>query len=581
MNIDRFSVRSRPYSDESLSSYLLRLSKANGLSLLSLLNSIKTSGGHYIQQNDISLLDFAPKSLIDTNHLAKIVDLPEEQLLRLTFYFALKTFCSGEEVERSRFISGMIRGRTSYCSKCLEENLYFRLIWKIQDIDVCLSHGISLTEKCCSCGSLIKYGSDLNRCFLCGSKLSNIRTDKKRSVKELEHQVWLQQAWNTLLNSTHHYINPSDVAMRILYILNFQQPVFQRENVEENGLPNLASLLQHARNSLSHKRTLHLSFILETLYENNLTMGEFLNMNIPQNFKDSIRQEVVPKYDKYFCIAPWCSSYGNPGSLIKTGTSLKKLTSGEIRYYYLACKRCGCEYAINEAGELTERTYFIEGYDRLKDIILAEKSVKRMAAKSGFTEDKVKRCLAYFKTRNMFSEANTTSNLDSTLINDFIHALQNGQTIKEIQNWNRWENYIHFLLHRFHPDVILALIQLKRPRSSNNDSAINRERVHQVLLQMLKEDIDITISSVSNMVGVCPETLRNWGCNQDIARAKKEQNEKRKQQMKNDLYTSIDHYIEVHKKVSIYTSELYKHLGKQRTVLWRVAPEITSYVTER
>lgn len=98
---------------------------------------------------------------------------------------------------------------------------------------------------------------------------------------------------------------------------------------------------------------------------------------------------------------------------------------------------------------------------------------------------------------------------------------------------------------------------------------------------MLKEDIDITISSVSNMVGVCPETLRNWGCNQDIARAKKEQNEKRKQQMKNDLYTSIDHYIEVHKKVSIYTSELYKHLGKQRTVLWRVAPEITSYVTER
>jgi hypothetical protein len=56
MDYNKLSIRSRPFPDEGLSSYLLRLSKANGLSLLSLLNSIKTSRCHYVQQNDIGLL---------------------------------------------------------------------------------------------------------------------------------------------------------------------------------------------------------------------------------------------------------------------------------------------------------------------------------------------------------------------------------------------------------------------------------------------------------------------------------------------------------------------------------------------
>jgi hypothetical protein len=50
--------------------------------------------------------------------------------------------------------------------------------------------------------------------------------------------------------------------------------------------------------------------------------------------------------------------------------------------------------------------------------------------------------------------------------------------------------------------------------------------------------------------------------------------------MKRNLYISIEQYFEMHKNAVIYISEIYKYIGKQRTVLWRVAPEITSYVTE-
>ncbi len=584
MDCNKLSVRSRPFPDEALSSYLFRLSKANGLSLLSILNSIKTSRGHYVQQNDIGLLDFSPKSVVDTKRLAKMVDLPEEKLLSLSFYYALKTFCSSDSVERSRVFSGMIRDHKYYCPKCLEEKLYFKLIWKIQDVNVCVVHGIPLLRRCYSCGSLLKlHESALIRSCQCRFKLSCLENGKAISTTELEHQAWLYQAWNTLLKSGY-FLNSFDVAIRILYILNFRQTVFDREKVDMvsiNSSLSLATLLQHARGSLSQKRTLHFSFILNTLYDTQITMDEFLSMDIPQNFIDSIRQEVVPKYDQLFCIAPWCSSYMNSGTLVKTGTSLRRLTSGELRYYYLACKKCGCEYALNKKGEITERTYFIKAYNRLKDIVFAEKSVKRLASELGFSEDKVKRCLAYFQSRNIFSEADKRTNLDFTLLNDFVNALEKGKTIKEIQTWNRWGSYNHFLLHRFHSNVIQALIQFKRPRSCYNDSAVNRERVHQVLLQMLKEDLDITISSVSDMVGVCPETLRNWGCNEDIASAKSNQKEKRIQQMKNSLYNSIDSYLESHKQETVFSDDLYEYLGKKRTVLWRIAPEITSYVTSR
>lgn len=583
MDIKRFSVRTRPCLDESLSSYLNRLSKANGLSLLSLLNSFKISRGHFVQQNDLGLLDFAPNSIIDIDQLSKWVNLPNEQLLQLSFYYALKTFCQDSSVEKSRFISGMIRERAYYCPECLEKKPYSRLTWKIKDINICVFHGTRLIDKCCRCGSKINLHDEinLNRCTQCGNKLSTSRIDKEITKNELDFHNWLLQSWKTLLRPKHYFIDSSTVAMRVLYILNSKQSIIQEENLDEKSISNLATLLQHARNSLSHKRTLHLSILLTILYEEQLTMDEFLVMNLPHKFIDSIRQKNVPRHEQYFCIALWCQNYRVAGSLTKTGTSLKRLTSGETHYYYLVCKKCGCQYAINEDGEFIERTYYIESYNRLKDLILKEKSIRGLATLTGYSEDKIKRCLAYFNTRNIFIQQDTTLNLDRNLITLFVNALHCGQTIKEIQKWDKWEDYNHFLIHRYHLDVILAKFEIKRTRSSSNESALFRERVQQVLIEMLQDDIDITIDAVSKKIGVSPETLRNWECNQDIARVKREQNELRKQRIKSGLYTIIDRYIELHKQSVIYSSEIYKYMGKQRTVLCRMAPEITSYVTER
>ena len=57
---DKLTVRFKPFKDESLISYFIRLSEKNGVSLLPLLNSIKEIDGDYIQFSEIDIIDKIP-----------------------------------------------------------------------------------------------------------------------------------------------------------------------------------------------------------------------------------------------------------------------------------------------------------------------------------------------------------------------------------------------------------------------------------------------------------------------------------------------------------------------------------------
>lgn len=265
------------------------------------------------------------------------------------------------------------------------------------------------------------------------------------------------EALRTLLWPGGFYIQSHDVAMRLLYLLSGRQPHFNRQ-LAEVALPStLPKLLQHARESLSQKRTLHLSFLLNTLHEHHVSMPEFLQTTVPDSFLKSVRQGVVRRAEQLACLAPWCNGYRQPGSLVKTGTTLKRRKSGETLLYYLACNECGCEYAIYEDGELKERTYFIEGYQALKETNAPLGGLKRLTRSIGFTEDKTRRCLAYFCTRNQFVDPSAIPfEVDTSLLERVLNDTRKGTKLKVIQQWKCWESYQQFLVYRFHPEVMRA-----------------------------------------------------------------------------------------------------------------------------
>lgn len=578
----KLTVRKKPFQGEALSSYLFRLSKANGIQLLSLLNSLRTMENHFIQRNDIGLLDFSPYSLINLKTLSIMNNTQEKDMLLLSFYNALKSFRSEKAVQRSRFISGMLRDHFCYCPLCLLENPYFRILWKIKDISICPKHKIKLEKTCVACNKEIKLEnqSDIILCPNCDVPLAKALPNGSISDEKLKQQRWLEQSWNTLFYSFEYNLTPHESAIRILYILNSFHPEFHRDYVESNMVnpKTLPSLLQYARGSLAEDRTLHLSFIFRILYENGISMKNFLELNVEESFIKSIRSKNVKKSEQYFCMAPWCSKYGQRGSLVRTGTSFKRYESGTKLYYYLACLECGCEYGVTESGELVERTSFITGFNILKNINGKGFSLKKLANKVDFTDDKLKRYLAYFHSRSILMDLGVIQTVNNLLVKKFVKAVKNNETIKSIKTWDCWESYNHFLAHRFQQDVITELIQNKRPRKQKNNKEENNEKVQKVVDQLFDEDKDITIATVSEMVGVCPETLRNWGCNSYIAKKKEMQKEYRLSVLKERIYKLVEDFFESHQDDNVDSDSLYQFLGIRRTILWRKAPEITAFI---
>src|SRR5690606_29083881 len=123
-----------------------------------------------------------PNTVIDMVKLGEMIHIKEEDLLSLSFYFVIKTFRSNEDVERSRFISGMIRDHLCYCYECLQEKLYYQIFWKIKDLNVCIKHNVLLADKCGTCNKLIKWENltDINLCPGCGYSLSTTLTNRRK-----------------------------------------------------------------------------------------------------------------------------------------------------------------------------------------------------------------------------------------------------------------------------------------------------------------------------------------------------------------------------------------------------------------
>ncbi|WP_233095904.1 hypothetical protein [Alicyclobacillus sp. SO9] len=311
-------------------------------------------------------------------------------------------------------------------------------------------------------------------------------------------------------------------------------------------------------------------------------MNEFLQVGVPGSFAVSVRKGVVRRLEQLSCLAPWCDGHQSPGTLVKTGTTLKRRKSGKTLFYYLACTECGCEYAINEDGQLEERTYFIEGYQALTGTNTSLNGMKGLARSIGFTEEKTRRCLAYFCTRVELDQWSESLVVDSSLLERVFAAVCHGTTWKTIQQWDCWDSYQQFLVYRFHPQVMRALIGLKRPRPwKRSDGIVKREKVREVLDEFMKNDRDITIAAVCNTVGVCAETIRNWGDNDLIAEAKKFQWEQRTQRRKDEIYQKIENYLSQNLTTILTSGSLYNIIETSRTVLWRIAPEITAYIHER
>ena len=578
------SIRFPPLLGESLLSYVLRLCQANGIQLLDFLNSVRKSKSLYAQKADYALIDLSPNNLFDIESLLDMTRISKEMLLGTTMYYLVKYFHKNSSVGSARVLSGLISGYFRYCPACLKEKLYGQLIWRFTCIDMCLVHGVVLQGSCIHCKDVIKYNDIFlpGYCPTCLKPLSAARIyDTEISISTEERWVHKLLAFLLAPSTVDTYNN--DLAMRLLYFLNNQSPLFQRQIVASN-MKNpkiLNTLLQHARGSLSQKRTLHLSTFLTELKDRQVSPYSFWNISIPQAFIDSVHFKPPKMSHELACIAPWCENYNLPGSLYETGSNSKRLLDGTRLRHYMACLSCGCEYAINENGKLEERTYFISAYSSIKKDVLIGVNLRYLAKKSGFTVDKLQRAIAYFSSRLPSLALAESFVVDTGLLKKFSEAVRGGETINSIKRWDCWTSYKEFLRYRYDISVMSTVIQLRRPRGPQADGEEKRNKIMSVINEMYDNDTDITLNSVAAVAGVSVGTIKYRDCTDYLANKKQKQNEDRLAQRKEQILQSAQSYFEDVGTEKVLSSELYYQIGISRNILWRKDPQMTSYITRQ
>jgi len=182
--------RPRPYPDESLLSYLLRVQSANGYPRLSWLTIwLRDTKGVPI-----------PNRLLTTNsvpfleNLAATVAIPVPDLYAMTLNrYASVLALPGTPLLQAALSSGETvplclktnrRGRwsraddaTAFCPVCLHGTRFHRLQWLLFPVFACTDHANWLRDTCATCGERVSIPAVVSgQCAHCGAELADMPT---------------------------------------------------------------------------------------------------------------------------------------------------------------------------------------------------------------------------------------------------------------------------------------------------------------------------------------------------------------------------------------------------------------------
>lgn len=187
--------RLEPFTDESLESYLLRLSQANFFESFSGLavelrywlqvHHSDLSGGFPIILDGINIYHAQQDSGRRAQSLfllEQMTGLKQFSLLNIAFkhgetsdlYQRATVRYKDQLIPRNLLRSDAI----PICPKCLSEQAYIRYIWHLEPVTACPDHHCKLVERCPQCSGLINYlQSELISHCQCGYNLTECTSD--------------------------------------------------------------------------------------------------------------------------------------------------------------------------------------------------------------------------------------------------------------------------------------------------------------------------------------------------------------------------------------------------------------------
>ena len=180
-------TRLKIFPDESIESFLIRLSHQNGYSVRQMIDvyyrkSSKKTAASMPNLNTINLNNASISSTARFDffkELAVISNNSQNRILNSLIYRSDNVYSQSLKLLLCRSIeipTNLYRNiAIPICPLCLSEKDYIRQIWHLKPYLLCHKHKVLLINNCPSCGSLISYVRDesISTCS-CGNSLSGI-----------------------------------------------------------------------------------------------------------------------------------------------------------------------------------------------------------------------------------------------------------------------------------------------------------------------------------------------------------------------------------------------------------------------
>ncbi|WP_025693125.1 TniQ family protein [Paenibacillus zanthoxyli] len=586
-NLVRFTVRPLIQKEESLFGFLLRFANANGISLCDILNRLKVNK-YRLHSGDYHKLDIIPESMIDLRKLCFVSGSLIEELKSSTCYNIILKFKGNSKDYNSMFLKEYLRNEFHYCPDCLKEKRIIHLLWKFEPIVICEKHQRILLDSCHFCHKRIKY-NDLREVGSCPYCLKDLSKQSSEVTEVITNQVILEQRWyrtafDSLLNKYSGIrLDSSELALKILYVINGCINEFNRKEIRNKFKETtLVHFLQCARGT-TKKRTIHIRTILSILKDRDITVETFLTMELPNEFKAAVLNHEVNEKHSLKCIAPWCMNYDLEGRLLATTSKNIQQLDQTLKQYFV-CPDCSCEYALNSRKEMIERTYFIRAFEILSNRSIDNLTWPEKEKIIGLKRNRILRIIAYFSSRGLLTGnyRYTEKDIDDTLLLKAIESIQTGSKIHDIQHFDCWDNNEHYLLHRYHPQVVKAIVSKKHSLSPKfmYDKDLSRE-IENVCHQLIKKGQEIKIGVVAKLIGYSATTIRNKGCSSIINKYRKQQQIIYKQNLLQRVQDNVNNYFTSHEGQIIHSRDLFNEFEVCRNTIKRIDPEYCKQIDQR
>ncbi|SDO30622.1 TniQ protein [Paenibacillus sp. yr247] len=197
------------YQDESLSSYLFRLSQCNHYPSVTYLVDFLGLSAYQAQNNEF-----------DQEALSKLIDLNEGLV-----NFGIYNGCNLEErVGTELYTRIIMKNKVKYCPLCIQDKYFHRTIWVGIPCHLCIEHRVKLIDQCPQCGYLISMAAFISqKCDKCSfdyretESLVIENTIFVESQSQIYHGFW---NGNFLVLKNCNFTNFFKLAFHSFHLLN-------------------------------------------------------------------------------------------------------------------------------------------------------------------------------------------------------------------------------------------------------------------------------------------------------------------------------------------------------------------------